>query len=271
VGSPAVRQPVLDACLTLATQPSTPAGFSATAAGEVDCLDHVDLAWTATAVGAGGGFLQYEVDRDDGSGWQRIANITTESVEAMADYEGRRNVAADYRIRVRRVDLSVSPWSATESATATMDCCGYLLTTNVDPALTLWADDPVDGERTYDFQPDWTYREFQGRDYRIGFTGLEKPGVRFNTTLLLAGEGGSAPTAATTTPGVATFDAIRAFLPSQDGAGLPYVAVLTEDGDRWLAAVEVTEGVRREPSGTYEADVIVTEVTATPTPIDVTP
>jgi hypothetical protein len=263
------RQEDLDACLIAQTQPDAPADFLASAIGETDCVDGVSLSWTATALGAD--FLRYEVDRNDDGVWRRIANITDESVEAMEDWESLRNATVLYRIRVRRADQAPSDWSSEESAIPTMSCCGYFIATNVDPSLNTWADDDVEGVREYDFNADEEVRYFQGRDYPIQFGGIEKRGLSFETSLLLAAEGGQGGTVQAATPGLAVFDRIRAFNPSESGAGLPYVALLTQDGDRIYAALTIKSATRREPGGAYSIVVGVQQVGVVPTPVDVSP
>lgn len=262
-----VRYAELDAAITIATQPAAPTGTAVAVSDLTDCISYVVFEWNATALGAD--FLRYEVERsDDVTGWQRIANITTESVESLDDYESLRNVTVSYRMRVRRTDMSVSDWTPTLTTVPFMTCCGYIFANNAAPSLSVWYDDAVDGKREYDFQSTHTYRRFQGRDYQVAFTPLEKPGVAFETTLLVAAQTGAVDsTAAPVTPGTSVFDDVRAFEASE-GAGVPYVCVVTED-ERWYADLEVTSGVRKEPAGWYTVKAMVTQVTTKPTPIDV--
>lgn len=264
-----VRRVELDACVVAQTQPDAPQGFSAAPVGETDCIDGIMLSWTPTTLGSE--FLRYEIDRNDDGEWRRIAEITTESVDALTDWESVRNAPAAYRMRVRRADNAPSVWTDEATATATMGCCGYVLASNLEPALNMWADDAVDGEREYDFNADDEVRFFQGRDYPVVFSGLERRGVSFDTTLLLAAEGGRGGTDAATTPGLSEFDRLRAFTTAESGAGLPYVAVLTRDGDRIFASLTIKKGLRQEPGGAYSVTVTVREVGVVPTPVDVTP
>lgn len=265
-----VGQDHLDVAATIATLASTPTGFGAVAALGL-CASRVDLSWTATALGAD--FLRYEIERTDSrTGWHRIASITTEAVVAMSDYEARFNTESSYRIRTRRLDWSVSAWSSSATATSVMDCCGYVLTTNVLPELTHWFDD-IGTERATQFPEDVPFQRYQGRNFGIGFHPLEDDGAVFTRTLLVATRGSNVEAITeTTTPGDRTYDPILAFRASHN-AGLPYVCVLDQDGDRWFCSIQMANdgGTRNEPMGLYQVPVEFSEVTNVPYAIDVSP
>lgn len=261
----------LDLCATIATVPAPPAGLAADLVPTGLCGEEVALSWDATALG--GDFLRYEIDRsDERTDWHRVANITTEAVEDLADeMEVRFNVETSYRIRVRRRDWSASLWSATVTATAETDCCGYFLSSNVRPDLAGWFDD-IGAQRTTELPEDVTYLQFQGRNFSVGFHRLEDDGARFTRTLFAAGLGALDGTEPTDTPGDQTFDSLLAWRASR-GAGVPYVCVRTRDGDRWFCSIKIADAgvTRSEPDGSYEVPVEFTEVTNVPFPIDVTP
>lgn len=255
-----------DAVVTIATQPDAPADLVVAVVTDTDlCSEHVEVTWSPVTVTDGGGFYRYEVERNDTGEWQPVAHITDPAEALFDDYEVRRNTAATYRVRVRRVDRACSSWSTSEPVTASMDCCGWLFTSNEDPAVSVWADDV--GTRTVEWETAPTLVPLMGRDYRAAFYPLEWRGDAFDASLLVAAQGGKAGTTATTTPGRRTFDPVLGVLP-QRGAGLSYVAVCTSDGDRWFAAVEVKQGAREEPGGAYLVDVRVTEVTDRPSTPD---
>lgn len=249
------------ACATLATIPDTPTGFAAAvAAGEDPCADVAHLSWNATALGVK--FLRYELDRSDDAGdtWQRIAQGLDEAgdeygVVTFDDHEAKRNTPSSYRVRVRRIDLSPSDWSDTETVTVPMTCCGYVLTSNAAPELTVFYND----RRPRKYQPGRFYqeREFYNRDGAVVFRGLEAPLDRFACTLIIAGD----PQLPAATVGRAEFGALEAVA----DADLAYVCVLDEDGNRWFAALMLTgDFVRQEPGGLYTADVTIRETTTRP-------
>lgn len=260
----AVRHDELDAAITLATFPDPPADLVADLTIFDDCREWVTLTWDPTAVADGGGFLRYEIDRsDDALTWARIAYIGDESETTFDDHEARRERANYYRIRVRRVDHAASDWaSAPDAAIPEMACCGYIITSNVDPEIEVWADDIGPGRTTKPLNK-VTYRRFAGRKYQIGFHSLEFAGVSFARRLLLAALGGHGGTVETTTPGQRTFDPILDLMPSR-GAAVPYLCVLSSDGDRWFASMEVGDLVSEGAGGGYIADVTFTEVTDIP-------
>lgn len=264
-----------DACATIHTAPDTPAGFTAAAAGEVDCVDWIELAWTPTSVNdCGLGFLRYEIDRSDDAGatWQRIADITDEAVASFDDYESLRNTAARYRMRVRRVDGAPSAWTATQTATAAMTCCGYVLTSNEEPDLTVWYDDLR--PRRYEFLENATELQLHGRDYQVQFRELEDRGDRFQVELLVAAEGGVGGTVAASPEGRRVFDPLLVLAGNKrdrdtgEKVSVSYVCVHDSDGNRWFASLRTPTGVRTEPGGQYVLDVVVVEVTDVPSVAD---
>lgn len=247
------------------TQPAAPSGFTATALGEAGCLEAIRLAWNATALGAD--FGQYELQRRDGftdDDWQTIAVITDEGVEAFDDWEARRNTAADYRMRVRRADDAPSDWTATQSATASMGCDGWLaFTSNEEPSVNgAWC---YSNPTRFTLVDEPVERRFFGRDYGVVFRPIEEGGDEIAVELLIAG----APQRLPATPGRAAFDAVEAL----GDASLSYVCVGDTDGNRWFAAVIVSElraAVRSEPGGRYTLEVRIREVTDTPSTPDAT-
>lgn len=265
----------LDACVTIAQVTETPANFTATAAPEVACVSHVTLSWDAVVLGCGT-FAQYEIDRseDAQASWQRIAEVTDQSVSTVGDYESIKNVEACYRIRARREDGTPSQWSAVQCATPLMTCCGYLFTSNWSPTHTVWYDDLV--PRPYELIDDEETRhaKYAGRDLQRAYYAREYRGVRMKRTLLIAHEGGLLGTNTNPVPGEVAFDGIRIIAGKKKDPStgqkvfLPYVAVHTQDGDRYFASVQVPTATRTEPGKDYEVDVIITEVESVPAPFD---
>jgi hypothetical protein len=245
--------------VTLSTRPDPPADLTADG-DEADCVPVTTLEWTATALGEA--FGRYELERSDDGGltWQLIARVIEEDVTGAEDRECPANVECDYRVRVVRSDHSPSEWSAVATATAEMTCCGYSLSSNVRPELSLWYDD--ERPRTYNPPREYVERQFYNRDGAVVYRPAERPFDRFPVTLLIAGDFGH-PTPVTV--------GRQAFAPLEDlaDADLPYVCVRDRDGNRWFAALMLTgDLVRDEPSGSYTAEVTIRETTRTPYTVD---
>lgn len=260
----------LTVAVTVHTQSDGPSNVTAVEVEDDTCLSHVLIGWTPPTLPAECAFALTEIERYDArSGeWERIAEITDESVDQFTDYEFRRGVETTYRIRVRREDGSPSEWTEATPLTVEMDCCGYVFASNAAPELAVWADDAVDGTREYEFPENVELLELSGRNYAVEFHELEFRGTRFSTVLILASEGGVNGTEPTTTPGVRVFEAIlEKFRPSL-GATLPYITVTTKDGDRWFASVKTPRGTRLELEGTYLQVVDVVETTDVPYVVD---
>lgn len=270
----------LTASATTHTLAEVPGSFAVAATGELDGIDSIVATWTATSISEGGGFAAYELERSDdgGTSWHRIADITTESVEEFTDYESRRNVETAYRIRSRRVDGSVSEWSDTEVATATLSRCGYVLANNAAADQVQWYDTigPIT-EFEFPERAD-VVSAIGGRDYQLMFREQESRGDVFELDVFIAGQGakGGTPESPVAT-GRQAFEALRVLIGNLRNPStgrktlLPYIAVMNQDGDRWLAGISTQSGTRNEPGGIYVQTIRVVEVTNTPQSVDVEP
>lgn len=263
----------LDAVVTIATQPTAPAGFAGvTTVGTEVCDEFVTLSWTATDVSADAGFfLQYEIDysSDGGVTWERIREITDELVETTEHHEAKRNTLASYRIRVRRTDYSASDWSATVTATPIMTCCGYILTTDAAPALTYWVDYTGPDNETEPLQR-VSMQQYHGRDHSVGHHNLEWQGLTFTRTLVIGSEGivaGNNTPNATGLTEEEVFANLLAFLPSK-GSDIPYICLLDQDGNRWFVSMELGRWMHSGFGNVYMADAKFTTVTDVPFPFD---
>jgi hypothetical protein len=257
----------LDAWAMLVNQPAQLVGLSATLqqqalAGDgtncsVDDLDYVLLDWT-TSVEASFGYYEVQRSLDGGASWEVIAYITDQADSDFSDYEGTRGVLASYRVRQVQFPLAVpGPWSATVTATPLARNCEVLFVSNEQPALNVGYDDQT--PRTYTFldaERAVLYPIFQ-RNRQVALQPTELLGDRWEMQLVIN---------AVTTPtpvGRRLFDAIEAIA----RADLPHVTVLDSDGNRWIALVQVSQGERRETGALYLANVAVTEVATSPTPV----
>lgn len=216
-------------------------------------IEKAHITWTATSLGAA--FDAYEIERNDSAaGWQRIAEITAEATADFDDYEGRRGVLASYRMRVRRTDMAVSAWTSTASVTPAVQKSRVQLVSNEDPTLNveLWL---AAVDRVYGFPEQAVEWEMHGRDNVVVIRDLEDRGDDLSLEVLID------PDTASATPGRAAFQDV---LDIARAPGLSYVAVLDSDGNRWLAAVLVDVGRRRNPRGVHSMVLRVRETTDTP-------
>lgn len=253
-----------DAAVVLATPVVQVAGVVALA-GTDGCVGFVSVAWDATALG--GTFLRYEVQRQDRAGgvWYLVATVIAESVDAWDDLEAAGEREAWYRVRVVRGDRTAGPWSAAASAVTPAPCCGYTFTSNVAPDLSIWADDrSSDGVRDTDTPQNVEVVQFDNRKFQVGFHELEDRGERFKRRLVVAVRGGADGTQPAAEPGREVFNPLRAITRPSQGAGLPYVCVRDESGNRWFATVLTPSTAVHTGHGTYQADAEVVEVTDVP-------
>lgn len=242
---------------TVAAQaPTAPADFAVAASGTPE---HAAITWTATSLS--GAFLRYEIQRKDATDttWRTIAKITTEAVEAFADYEGRRGVQSDYRMRVLNTDGVPSDWTATDSLTAAAPSKGWLFVTNESPSLNVNLRTIRDTreEPTFEFPHDRHAYTIEGRDYHVVLSGTEDRGDVFRYHGKITVDSGSES-------GRAAFDSMEAL----SKAVLSYVCVLDRRGRRWFASVTLPEGSYRAGERLYDLPVDVVETTITPSTPD---
>ena len=262
-----IPNPAFDAWAMLVNEPAQIVGLTATLQQQplpgdgtdcsVDDLDYVALDWT-TSVEAQ--FGAYEVQRslDGGTTWETIAIITDQADSEFDDYEGTRGVLTSYRVRQTQFVLEVpGPWSATVTATPLPRDCEVLFVSNLDPSLNVGYNDQT--PRTYTFldaDRAVLYPIFE-RDRQVALQPTERLGDRWEMELVINAVATPSPV------GRRLFNAIETIA----RADLPHVTVLDSDGNRWIALVQVSQGVRREPGALYLAAVAVTEVATAPTPV----
>lgn len=225
-------------------------------------------------------FGYYEIQRRDTveTDWQTIMKATSPAVTGFNDYEARVGIISEYRIRTVNVHGFVGPWSPTVSGMipepgvgGDSDCLtgGKLLifTTNEqqDGAYNLaysmaWLGQQV--EEAFVF-PESSFVQMQAmydRDFYTAFRPLERGGETFERTVLVQAAAISPET-------LADFKSLR----DMAWATVNYICVRDEDGNRWLATVQVPSGNVIRNRRLYLAPVQITEVTETPTPVDPSP
>lgn len=261
--------------LTAAAQVHTladpPTAFAAAPLGIDAGVDGCELSWVPTATVDGGGFAAYEVERtDDRTSWQLVARIDDESVAVWEDLEARLDVASTYRIRVRRVDGSVSPWSDEADAIPEGPGCGYVFTSNADEtAPAVWYD-TIGSETVLEFPEQVEVVQPIGRNGSLALRELEDRLDRFTVVPFIAGRGARLGTPEEPPEtGQRAFDPLRIIAGNRRGSDgrkliLPYVCVRAPGGDRWFASLLVDSGTRTEPDGSYSMPVTVVETTDVP-------
>jgi hypothetical protein len=236
-----------------------------------DGLTYLSLSWDAIDAGyAFVGFGHYLVQRqDDTMGadeWETVATAVHPLAATFDDYEARIGVATRYRVRYVHANGMTGAWSDTVTATiaapgvtGTNPLCGVLtFTSNADPSANLAYAQAFTGDPAEEFTfPEADTRALQrmyGRDYQVAFRPLERGGAAFTRRLLV--------NAATVTPETL----YKGFTGLRDlaWADVPYIAVRSSRGDRWLANVNVPSGTIRNRKKQYVAEVVITEVSGTP-------
>ena len=284
------EQQGLDAMVTVHTQPTTPAGFSVTATPAPtglefpcspqplgDIVNYAEIAWTPTSLGSeGGGFAQYEIERDDGEGYVVIGLVTDETCSSIDDHEALPNNSPypRYRMRVVRMDWSASLWTTETSTPLTMlDHGGFAYTTNFFPDRGVWYGhgDPIE----YEWPTAPVDREMYLRDGTVRFQELED---RLTTVVVdvLARFIAQACDRLGLAQGEQVFDPLLYLaqvkqVPTEDYQKLthPYVCVRSAAGERWFSYLSTPGGEREEPQGVYTMPgVTIRQATRVPAPID---
>lgn len=249
--------PAGDLVVLVAASPAAPSSITVTKTTSTingTSVDWADIDWVSGG-SLGTAFSRWEVERseDSGSTWAQIATITTEATVTFADYEGRRNVAAKYRVRAVRSDGVASDWT-TQSNTVTPAASSgawALFTSNADPTVSVgYSPDGSTAEITLPSADEVVFLALHDRDYTAAFIPLEERGIRWQFTLQVH----NSSTVPSAGAGVQAFDALRA-LARASGS----VCLHTADGERFFGALQVSALSRDFGSGAYRATVTFTQ------------
>lgn len=223
-------------------------------------------------------FGSYELQRRDTveTDWQTIMKATNPAVNTFNDFEARPGIVSEYRIRRLNVYDFWGDWSPEVSGMVPSPgvyggCLtpGHLLifTTNEIQNgssnlaySSVWLDQQV--EEAFAF-PEAGFVQMQAmydRDFYVAFRPLERGGEQFQRTVLVQA-------AAIAPETLGDFTSLR----NMAWVNVNYVCVRDEDGNRWFAHVGVPSGNVLRNRKLYLAPVQITEVTATPTPVDPSP
>lgn len=209
-------------------------------------------------------FGYYELQRSDRlTDWQTILQASAPGVTGFNDTEARIGIQSDYRMRQVNVHGFTGPWSSTVSATAAATSgVAYFLTFTSNEDQTgvralayaeTWDSNPTEEFRYFEGDGMMQFQRMYGRDFQVGFHGLERGGVQFERTLLVQNAAVSPPVLET------------AFRSLRDLAweNFDYVCVRSNEGDRWFSAVEVPSGSISRGRRLQLAQIRVTEVSDT--------
>lgn len=267
-----------DFMVTFATVPVAPSSVSAAVQtrafddnGGAFCtagsLEYARVTWVSGGA-LGVKFSYWEVQRsyDNGSTWEAAATVHTEATLSWDNKEVRRGVAVKYRVRAVRTDGAASDWT-TQTGTVTIATASGVL------AFVSDADSSVIGgyvllgpERTYNFRDRTVYADVHGRDFQLSFKDEFQRGFTWDFRVLLFVADDFRPSLLPAGgAGVRAFDPIRAIA----RADVPYIAVLTPDGEVLCGSIDVPAGPRVEPGHYYEAAVSFTQTQAAPSAVSI--
>lgn len=205
--------------------------------------------------------------------WQPIAKISNPYIVSFKDYEARVGLLSSYRIRNVDVNGFYGLWSSTVSvippAPGVSGGCvsnGHILifTTNEiqDGSSNLayssvWMDEQVVEDFAFPEASFVTMQAMYNRDFFVAFRPDERGGEQFSRTLLVQAAAISPPT-------LADFRSLR----DMAWDDVSYICVRDEEGNRWLAAVQVPSGRVLRDRRLYLAPINIVEVTDTPSEVD---
>lgn len=277
VGSGSAPDYATDFPWTFGTIPAAPASISVSvlttefdnnggALCDAGSLSYAHVDWAATSLGAS--FDYYEVQRsyDSGTTWEAAATINTEATSEWDNKELRRGVAVKYRVRVVRSDTAVSDWTTQSGTTTVPQSSGVLAFVSDADASVIAGYVLLGPQRTYKFLNRTVYSEVDGRDFALAFKDYYQRGFTWDFRVLIyvrddTATGGTPVYGA----GVGAFDGIRAIA----DADVPYLALITPDGEVLCGSIDVPEGPRAEPGHYYEAVVSFRQTQSAPSAVSI--
>lgn len=213
---------------------------------------------------------RYEIQRMDelDDDWQTIVDTTDLCITEFHDYEARVGIETDYRIRLcNALDFCTDTWATASGEVfepgVIVEGDGnsvLIFTSNENPDANLayvmqWEGQPIESF-AFPEADEVQLQRMYGKDFFTAFHPLERGGEQFTRAILVNA-------AAIPAPSLANFRGLRDLA----WAELNYVCVRDELGNRWFASVVVPESNVRMNRTIYMAQIEVSEVTGTPTPI----
>ena len=235
-------------------------------------LDYHRLTWTSLS---SSGFVT-ELQRMDtvDNAWQTIMlSSDSRAVSGFNDYEARVGILSSYRIRHLNSYGFYGPWSAT--VTGTIPDPGVTVGVTDGHVLIFTTNSRQNGSSNLAYVPIWdvgtvitedfsfpesgftTLQAMYNKNFFTAFRPLERGGERFQRRILVQA-------AAIAPETLADFTSLR----NMAWDSVPYICVRDEDGNRWLASINVPGGRVQRGRRLYEATIDVIEVTDTPSQVD---
>ena len=251
----------IDVPITIATLPTAPT-LVVTAETEVAPTaavcgqTSIDYILAALSVTSGLG-VDLERSLDGAATWEAIyhRNPTSGASIDVEDREVPIGVTARYRARQFRSDGATSQWSAPVAGHRPVPACPTLtLASNYSGAAWIFEYAP---DKSYDFPSagETAIVPLHATDFQRAYRPTEIRGVVARYSLVI-GSGGEG----TIERGHDAFAELRSITETPR----PYVCVLDHEGGRLLATVQIASAAVLEPGGRYTAEIVCTEVTATP-------
>lgn len=251
---------------TVANRPAL--AHSPSSGNSPSLVPYAHLTWTATTVGSG--FAYNEIQRDYGGVWGTIARVTAEASNYFNDRGGILGTVGDaharsYRMRTVRIEGGYSDWVSFPAVSVNVADCGDLVLSSNHSDEDPLAFKDLGGSHAWEQQQTARAKiqPILGDDYPLAFYPSSTPAEAFTRKLAVSyGDSAVSPTGAVE-PDRAVFDPLLDLI--QDRA-LPYIEYADAFGKLWLTspAVQSPGPQRDEPGGQYWANVLFTEVTATP-------
>jgi hypothetical protein len=218
----------------------------------------------------------YELQRmDPVDSWETIMSATNLCTNSFNDYESRVGLINQYRIRTVNQYNFAGTWATAVTGmlagpgVSGAPCIGtdggvLIFTSNESQAglynlayVPVW---DAGSKPTEDFAfPEASTVNFgrmYNRNNQVAFKPLERGGEVFTRTILVQA-------AAVSPPRLPDIESLR----DMAWAEVSYVCVRNDIGDRWFAAVQVPNERVQKNRTLYFANVIITKVSDTPTPV----
>jgi hypothetical protein len=229
-------------------------------------LPFARVTWAASADTA---VVGYNVERTDDwtPAWEPVAYVDGRLTTTWDDHEPRIGVQSRYHVQVVRSDGVTGDWSAPASITLPTEHVSLALSSNAATGMgcvypEVWEGREADRGWKQPSADLVDYRRFHGRNDPVAFRPLERPGRRFNRTLLVSA-GCLVPR-----PTLSVYDALN----DLSHAPVPYVCVRDGEGNRWYASVLVPDELNRraddQGNELWLADIEVTTVSDVPYAVD---
>ena len=229
----------------------------------------LSLTWAPFVTGGALTEGHLEIQRRDSlTDWQTVMYASRVNTASFIDVEARVGQLTEYRMRTLNALDFAGPWV---TGSGTIAAPGVTVGGDGNSLLIFTSNQSITASLAYTMQfegqpvEQFVFLEVDtlqlqrmfGKNFLTAFHPLERGGEQFTRVVLVNA-------AAVALPSLGNFRSLR----DLGWASLNYVCVRDELGNRWFANVAVPEGTVRMNRTVYLAEVRVTEVTDTATPVD---